>query len=267
MTMKKSTVDKIKFYIKPIIIIGLIISLIFSLTMIKKVNLLYLTWIISGIIVVLGIIIIFVLKGTKSPPTTKPGTATVTTSPRDKGAGKATFTDFCIFIIFIVVVAYLVLIFKGDAEIPFKKYLGIKEKIKDPIEKVIVNKKPLLQSIKEKIWKLDWQKPNNVYGSSLNNRRCSFEIKFLRRDQYVMEFISMINGLPSEGTHAFLTTENQKVGRKWKGTYIDEKTKETGFMGFDEIPGDNGEIMYIGEHSDGQMILEWIPTVIKLKTK
>lgn len=227
-------------------------------------------WIIILVVVVIVVNSLCIKKEKPKAPDTKDGDTPPVPKPKDKPGkkkdeSKATFMDFVITIIFIAFTAFIISIFTGKTEVPFLKYFGVKETPKPRVETVVPERKPPAE--KGKVWKLTWQKPADVSGTTPQKRRCCFEIKFLRRDSNILEFISMINGIPSGGTHAFLTTENQKVGRKWKGTYRDEKTKETGIIGFDEFPDKDGEIMYIGEQSDGLKNPEWIPTVIQQKTE
>ncbi len=177
---------------------------------------------------------------------------------KKKTENKATFIDLLILATIIFGIPFGIHLYNIKDESATKKT--------NPVAVVQPKKEPKVN--KEDVWKLTWKRSPNVSITFPYKRPSdSFEIKFLKKDSEVMEFVSMTNGSPNDRVHVVLKTENPKTGRKWKGIYEDKKTGDAGFMGFDEVPDDNGGIMYVGEHSDDKTAKEWIPTVIKLKTK
>ena len=233
--------------------------------MIKELYLMTPPWIMTiviGIIVLVLVVLLinYLFTGREKPKTTNPKDDENTTPKpqaeptKKKEGGKATFTDYLIFFAIVFAIAWVIVLYNIKKE-PTTKRINIVVTVRE------VNK--------EDVWGLSWKRsPNVSITFPYKKPSDSFEIRFLKKDSKVMEFVSMTDGSPNGRVHAVLKAECPKVGRKWKGTYDNRKTGEAGFIGFDEVDDDNGGTMYVGEYSDGlTATTEWTPTVIKLKTK
>ncbi len=120
------------------------------------------------------------------------------------------------------------------------------------------------QTDEDEKWFFKWEKPPNISGTKPRLRCFCFRIKFLRRDQNVVEFISVDNyGKDDKGTHCKLRKSENQGGRLWIGKYTHVSSGDAGYLKFDEFIGKNGEMLYIGEHSGDERALEWIPSIIE----
>jgi hypothetical protein len=245
-----------------VLVIGLLVLIIKGLLLTIKANggllypkegLLYATWGIFGVAIILGIIILCYIFRNKK--TLNKGTE----STKKKEVKEPSFVDFIVLVIFVFTIATIVFVFQNRKAL-VNKITGVEE-VKTNIIVSVVSKE------KSQSWELSWQRSEDVSWDSYDKKKnvCS-KVIFLKKDQKVMNFTFKTDGSNNEVTHCTLTTENKQKGRKWKGTCYDEKTKNTGFMGFDEVRIDN-EIMYIGEHSTDKKSAEWIPTIIRLKNE
>jgi hypothetical protein len=261
-----------KYIIRMLFIVGLVIGflvlIIKGLLLTMKVkggliypkgDLLYPTLIMFGVAITLGIVILSHIFRNKKPDVPSEEKPKGKEKKEDKKDNKEpTFLDFVIVMSFILFLIFVGVLLADKVNWAFKQVFSTEKKVVKNIESVVIKEET--RSGKEETWELAWQKPSFVLGNFPEKRSERSKIKFLRKDNEVMEFIAIANGSFSKGTHFMLTSEQKDIGRKWRGEYYDQISKTSGWVGFDEI-GDE----YIGEHSVDKTGAEWIPTEVRLK--